>query len=63
MDDELDPGLRLEFDEIIEGLQRCSEEESDDRRRATMAGRALQFMGRLVDVTTNVADLIDRYRN
>lgn len=58
----LNPGIGMEFDSVISQLQNCLDRGSDHRQLANI-DRVILFLGRLIDVTTNVSDLIDRYKN
>ena len=58
----LDPSIGMEFDSVISQLQDCLDRGSDHRQLANI-DRVIPFLGRLIDFTTNVSDLIDRYKN
>ena len=60
LDHSLDPGISTEFGAIIDRLQQYSDQRSDHRQLAKAVDSVLLFLGRLIDVTTNVSDLIDR---
>ena len=62
LDHLLDPSVSMEFDAIIGRLQECSDQRSDHRQLAKIVDSSVRFLGRLIDVTTNVSDLIDRYK-
>ena len=62
LDHSLGPSVRMEFDAIISRLQECSDQRSDHRHLAKIVDSAVLFLGRLIDATTNVSDLIDRYK-
>ena len=55
----LDPSVRMEFDAVIGQLQACLDQRSDHRQLAKTIDRTVLFLGRLIDVTTNVSDLIE----
>ena len=59
----LDPSISMEFDSVIGQLQDCLDRGSGPRQPAKCVDRAVLFFGRLLDVATNVSDLIDRYKN
>ena len=58
----LNPSIGMEFDSIISQLQDCLDRGSDHRQLANI-DRVIPFLGRLIDFTTNVSDLIDRYKS
>ncbi len=58
----LDPSIGMEFDSVISQLQDCLDRGSDHRQLANI-DRVIPFLGRLIDFTTNVSDLIDRYKS
>ena len=58
----LNPSIGMEFDSVISQLQDCLDRGSDHRQLANI-DRVIPFLGRLIDFTTNVSDLIDRYKN
>ena len=62
LDHLLDPSVSMEFDAIIGRFQECSDQRSDHRQLAKIVDSSVRFLGRLIDVTTNVSDLIDRYK-
>ena len=62
LDHSLDPSVSMEFDAIIGRLQECSDQGSDHRQLARTVDSVVLFLGRLIDFTTNVSDLIDRYK-
>ena len=62
LQDSLDPSISMEFDAIIGRLQECVDQGSDHRQWAKIVDSVILFLGRLIDVTTNVSDLIDRYK-
>lgn len=59
----LNPSVSKEFDSVISQLQDCLDRGSDPRPPAKLVDRTVRFIGRLIDVATNVSDLIDRYKN
>ena len=62
LDHVLDPSVSMEFDTVIGQLQECLDRRSDHRQLAKVVDSVLTFLGRLIGVTTNVSDLIDRYK-
>ena len=56
----LDPSVSVEFDAIIGRLQEYSKG-ADHHQLAKIVDSVVLFLGRLIGVTTNVSDLIDRY--
>ena len=58
----LDPSVSMEFDAVIGRLQGCLDQRSDHRQLAKIVDSTVLFLGRLIDVITNVSDLIDRYK-
>ena len=62
LDHSLDPSVSMEFDAIIGRLQECSDQGSDHRQWAKTVDSVVLFLGRLIGVTSNVSDLIDRYK-
>ncbi len=62
LDHVLDPSVSMEFDAVIGQLQECLDQRSDHRQLAKVVDSVVLFLGRLIDVTTNVSDLIDRYK-
>ena len=58
----LNPSIGMEFDSVISQLQDCLDRGSDHRQLANI-DRVIPFLGRLIDFTTNVSDLIDRYKS
>ena len=62
LDHSLDPCVSMDLDAIIVRLQECLDQGSDHRQRAKTVDSVVLFLGRLIDVTTNVSDLIDRYK-
>ena len=58
----LDPCVRVEFDAIIGQLQECSDQGADSRQWAKIVESVVLFIGRLIDITTNVSALIDHYK-
>ena len=58
----LNPSIGMEFDSVISQLQDYLDRGSDHRQLANI-DRVIPFLGRLIDFTTNVSDLIDRYKN
>lgn len=58
----LDPSVRVELDVVIRRLQAYSDQEADERQWAKVVDSVLLLLGRLIGVTTNVSDLIDRYK-
>ena len=62
LDHVLDPSVSMEFDAVIGQLQECLDQRSDHRQWATVVDSVVLFLGRLIAVTTNCSDLIDRYK-
>ena len=58
----LNPSIGMEFDSVISQLQDCLDRGSDHRQLANI-DRVIPFLGRLINFTTNVSDLIDRYKS
>ena len=58
----LDPSIGTEFDSVISQLQDCLDRGSDHRQSASI-DTVIPFLGRLIDFTTNVSDLIDRFKS
>jgi hypothetical protein len=52
----------VEFDAIIGQLQECSDQGADSRQWAKIVESVVLFIGRLIDITTNVSALIDHYK-
>ena len=63
LDHVLDPSIGMEFDSVISQLQDCLDRGSDHRQLAKIVDGVIWLLGRLIDVTTNVSDLIDRYKS
>ena len=59
LDHVLDPSIGMEFDSVISQLQDCLDRGSDHRQLAKIVDGVIWLLGRLIDVTTNVSDLID----
>ena len=63
LDHSLDPSVSMEFEAIIGRLQKCSDQRSDHRQLAKTVDSVVLFLGRLIDATTNISDLIDRFKH
>lgn len=58
---QLDASVRHEFDEIIRELEIASESEAREVSVGPTAKRALKLIGSVVEVTTNLADLVKAF--
>ena len=58
----LNPSIATEFDSVIGQLQDCLDRGSDHRPLANAVDSFMKSLGRLIDVVTNVSDLVDRYK-
>ena len=55
---QLDASVRHELDEVIRELEKASESEAREVSVGPTAKRALELIGSVVEVTTNLADLV-----
>ena len=62
LDHLLNPRVSMEFDAVIGRLQECLDQRSDHRQLAKIVDSTVLFLGRLIGVTTNISDFIDRYK-
>lgn len=56
--DQLDASIRAEFDSVIGRLETALTEETDINRLKVDLLEALEFLGRLLEISTNLSGLI-----